>query len=817
MPQFDEYQDINSQEYTNFIPIPEYHDYYEEFPTVYWENTYEDPAEEERKRERDSSSDSSSGSGTSVSSSAAAIGRTSGSLRTGGRTGGRGGRSSGGGSSAGHSSAFASASAASIMAATFIALVAVSAFVIPAIDNAELSVDMDVDYGGDTLAYMVSLTNASANAKYYVVVMEGETVVFEKEIIDGYQAGVVEGLDGTKDHRVEIRTGLIPLHVVGSETIPGQSEPFVPVETYEFTATENSIGYDVTVKGSTTTVTLGVYPAEGEAAVFTKVLAEGTNTGTVPDLMFNHEYIVKLIGEEKTYIIKAVTTDRDTQVPSASAVDFTYGETKSVIVTGLEEAPTMSYAVQSGSSVTVDESTGALTWVSPGETVIRASFAETEHYKAGYIDVTVTTHKAEQTATDSTFTFTYNGDNQLSVATLDGATVTYAISTGTSVTVTEAGVLSWVSVGTTDVTATITETDHYLNKTVTVTVTTEKATQNASAEDVSYTYGEIKSVTVTGLVETPTVTYAEQSGTSVTVDENTGALTWASAGETTIRASFAETEHYAAGYTDASVTTEKAEQTPSASPVEVGYGGSGSIIVAGLGDDPVMSYSIQSGTSVTVNGSTGVLDWAEVGESIVRASFAETAHYEAGHIDVTVTALPAVTLTSIGLNDLCDVTWEGDVVGTWTLYVCDTVSQTIFVSGSLSEGSGQSGTIETTTGWNYGHKNDYMVYVNTPGLVSYSDVITDAIAEQSVPEIPGIRLHYEVNGYNISVVVTTNDTQYIKCELAKQYAGSAIEEFTPVNGKATGEFTVAQTGNYVIRYYNDWTDYEFPDVIVVSG
>ena len=42
---------------------------------------------------------------------------------------------------------------------------------------------------------MVSLTNASANSRYYVVVMEDQTVVFEKEIIDGYQAGVVEGLD----------------------------------------------------------------------------------------------------------------------------------------------------------------------------------------------------------------------------------------------------------------------------------------------------------------------------------------------------------------------------------------------------------------------------------------------------------------------------------------------------------------------------------------------------------------------------------------------------------------------------------------------
>ena len=203
MPQFDDYPDISSQEYSNFVDIPEYHNYYEEFPTVYYENVYDDPREEEKHK--------SSGISTSVSASAVMLGAI----------GGRAEESSDRGSSAGSSRK----SAASLFAVTFIALVAVAGFVIPALDNAELSVDMDVDYGGDTLTYMVSLTNASANSKYYVVVMEDQTIVYEKEITDGYLTDTVQGLDSTKEHRVEVRSGLVPLYVVDSTTIPGQVTP----------------------------------------------------------------------------------------------------------------------------------------------------------------------------------------------------------------------------------------------------------------------------------------------------------------------------------------------------------------------------------------------------------------------------------------------------------------------------------------------------------------------------------------------------------------------------------------------------------------
>ncbi len=332
----------------------------------------------------------------------------------------------------------------------------------------------------------------------------------------------------------------------------------------------------------------------------------------------------------------------------------------------------MSYAVQSGSSVTVDGSTGALTWVSAGETVIRASYAETQHYAAGYIDVTVTTYKAEQTATDSAFTFTYNGDNQLSVSTLDGATVTYSVATSDIVTVNEAGALTWVSAGDAEVTAAIAETDHYLSKTVTVAVAAEKAEQNPSALPVDFTYGGTASIEVTGLEDTPTVSYAVQSGTSVSVDGSTGELTWVSAGESVIRASFTETTHYAGGYIDVAVTAEKAEQTATDSAFTFTYNGDNQLSVSTL-DGATVTYSVATTDIVTVT-EAGALTWVSAGDAEVTAAIAETDHYLSKTVTVTVTAEKAEqapsadpvavpyggvgSISVTGLGDTPDLTYE---------------------------------------------------------------------------------------------------------------------------------------------------------------
>ena len=65
LDQFEDYLDI-SQEYENFKPVAEFHDYYEEFPTVYGDEEAKRPEEEERKDRKDSGQEAQTASANSL-------------------------------------------------------------------------------------------------------------------------------------------------------------------------------------------------------------------------------------------------------------------------------------------------------------------------------------------------------------------------------------------------------------------------------------------------------------------------------------------------------------------------------------------------------------------------------------------------------------------------------------------------------------------------------------------------------------------------------------------------------------------------------
>ena len=304
IPQFEEYPDFYSGEYNNFDPIPEFHDYYEEFPTIYYENARDEPPEEKERRENRSSSSSGSGGASASTSAAMATGSAAVRSATRGRSGSRG-RSSGGGSAGGSSSAFATASATSVLAATFIALVAVAAFVVPTIDNADLEVDLDVEFSGGSLYYSVYLTNPSPSTDYYVVVMEGDSEVYREKIDGTFMSDRITGLDGSKEHRVEIRTGLVPLYVTESTSIPGHP---VWVEWNDPVTDYYSITYDLTLHSYAETTAVSLTDPETGSVLYTREISEGDTSDTIADLKDGHAYDFKVYTASETYFSSTVST-----------------------------------------------------------------------------------------------------------------------------------------------------------------------------------------------------------------------------------------------------------------------------------------------------------------------------------------------------------------------------------------------------------------------------------------------------------------------------------------------------------------------------
>ena len=807
--QFEDYLAISSQNYTNLWPVPEFNEY-EEFPTVYGEGLGEEAAEGTKEYKR-----SSSGSSEESSSSASPLGAS--------------GAESAAGAAAGasSSSALASISASQVVSTTFVALVAVTAVVLPIVENTDLSVDLDVDYSGSILAYMIELTNPAEGSQYYAVVLEDTTVISEMQIEGGYLSDTISGLNGSKEHRVEVRTGTPPLLVLASEVIPGQPvwaewgsissdyhsisytvtlhgyddvttvvlydaatgsavysteiqggtssdtigglddghsyelavasssqtyltaavqtlSPSVSVD--QLTSKENTIGYGVTVagsdsltftlidsdggspvysavlsegsnsgtitdlkfdhgyvavvssastiyaseyvstepaelevelvsleaekntikfgvnvKGDSKVATLTVYSAGG-GAVYSAELSEGSNSGTLTELEYNHEYTLTVQSGDITYLTESVTTEE-----AVIEVELNYLRAVSnsisykVTVTGDGKVATLTITSADGTTVHSEDlkegaNTGTLTDLKFNQVYTLTVYSEditylTESVRTEQDSIAVEVGRLVPVKNTIEFEITVRGSSSIATleiypagsspavsgvnaTTADGAQAAFTMTLREGTNTGVATDLEWA----TDYTVTVSDGQRTY---VSTTVTTEKGTQNGTASDITITYGEEKSVSVS-FKETPaTVAYEIQSGTSVTVDSSTGALTWVGAGETTVRATYSETDHYEAGYVDVTVTATKASQTPTANDIEFTYGEEKSVSVTGFEETPAVTYSVQSGTSVTVDSSTGALTWASAGEATVRATFAATIHYSEGYTDVTVTTYKA--------------------------------------------------------------------------------------------------------------------------------------------------------------------------------
>ena len=215
---------------------------------------------------------------------------------------------------------------------------------------------------------------------------------------------------------------------------------------------------------------------------------------------------------------------------------------------------TVTYSSSDPTVATVNASTGEVDILKVGTTTITATYAETSDYLANTASYTLNvTAKAvaglayastavEKLTTDDAFTNALTNPNTL--------TVTYSSSDTDVATVNAStGEVTIVGAGTTTITASSAETSTYEAGEVTYTLTVSKATPTLTFASATATGREGQAFAGNALTTTPAdlpVTYTSSDTDVATVNSSTGAVTIKSEGETTITASFAGNDTYAA-------------------------------------------------------------------------------------------------------------------------------------------------------------------------------------------------------------------------------------------------------------------------------
>jgi len=141
------------------------------------------------------------------------------------------------------------------------------------------------------------------------------------------------------------------------------------------------------------------------------------------------------------------------------------------------------------------------------------------------------------------------------------------------------------------------------------------------------------------------ITWSVVTGDSLEVNENTGALTIVSIGETTIRATIAAGGNFAEGTADLPITVLAAAQSGFAitapGAVTFGMDTPPTLVTTGGQGGGVITWSVVTGDSLEVNENTGELTIVSIGETTIRATIAAGGNFAEGTADLPITVLAA--------------------------------------------------------------------------------------------------------------------------------------------------------------------------------
>ena len=795
--QYDDYLDISSQNYENFKPIDEFHNSYEEFPTVYYENVIRKPEEEEKRIRSDSSS---SGSSSEASSGPGA-------------------------SAAASSSVIADLSAAQVLSATFVALVAVSAIVIPIIDNTDLDVDLDVSYSAGILTYMIELTNASDDTEYYAVVMEDQSIISQKQILDNFQSDTLTGLKENSEHRVEVRSGTPPLYVVKSEVIP--ASPSL-VKWDHLTVKDNSVDYGVTVGSSDANVTIALYDPSTFSAVYSIVLNPGYNSDVIKDLMFSHTYEITVASENETYLSSSVTTDAEPApvepitvtgdlTPSKNSINY------SLTVSGEGVNATLNVSEPTGAPVrtatlTSGTNTGSIENLEYSHTYLVTVTSDSETYLTERVTteaepVTVSLGYLRPSGNTIGYQLTVSGQGEVTMnVTGDGAMQQIALTSGTNT-----GTITGLQYSQTYLVTVTSGSETYLTESVTtdaepaaVEPTTVEGDLTPSGNTINYR------LTVSGQGTTVTLDVIGSTSmsplytTSLVPGTNIGVIPDLQYSQTYRVTVYSDTETYI----DRRVTTEAEPTTVEPMTVSLGY-------LRPSGNTIVYQLTVSGEGTATLN------------YGVVGASAMQSITLISGTNTGTITGLQYsqtynVTVTSSSETYLTEsVTTEAEPLSVSTAYVRsngNTIEYQFTVSGEGTatlnvtgpDGATQQITLasgtntDTITGLQY--SQTYLVTVTSGSETYYTERVTTG--DQSLVGSVNIFRSGDDNAIHYEITMNTSESQTASVEIywpESEAAGEIlIDSERLISGYNSGYFvpststtSTLPSGTYVVKIIVD--------------
>ena len=350
---------------------------------------------------------------------------------------------------------------------------------------------------------------------------------------------------------------------------------------------------------------------------------------------------------------------------------------------------------------TVDPSTGRITVVGPGTTVISASQAEGANFRSGAVSATLNVAKGAPTlgnlvigdrtygsadftvtapVSDSNGAFTYTSSNT-AVATVNSTT----------------GVVRVTGVGTTTIRATQAATTRYTSASVSTTLTVAKGAPVYGAfADVSKTYGD-SAFTVTSPTSTSDGAFSFQSSdTAVATVNGSGQVTVVGAGTTVITAQQSETALWTAGTKSLTLTVARAAQSPLTITTVSGTTGTAlTLATTGGSGTGAVSYAVTSAGTASCTVSGASLSAASTGTCAVTATKAADTNYLAvSSAATTVTftqgaASCAPTVTMAGAEYVASFTSTGTC--SWTVPAGVSSVRVMVVGGGGGGGADNGG------------------------------------------------------------------------------------------------------------------------------